>query len=64
MFSEGRFSKVSKTYLIHVCRTLKEGLLEDIQSQFPEIIADYKALRPAGKQEEAKEVAAAAAAKT
>ncbi|KAG7668816.1 hypothetical protein Ndes2526B_g00522 [Nannochloris sp. 'desiccata'] len=49
---------------VEAFRTLKEGLLEDIQSQFPEIIADYKALRPAGKQEEAKEVAAAAAAKT
>ncbi|KAL4515806.1 hypothetical protein Ndes2526A_g00510 [Nannochloris sp. 'desiccata'] len=49
---------------VEAFRTLEEGLLEDIQSQFPEIIADYKALRPAGKQEEAKEVAAAAAAKT
>jgi len=54
---------MSKTYFTRlICRTLKEGLLEDMELQFPEIIAEYKALRPAGKQEEEKDAAAAAAA--
>jgi hypothetical protein len=39
--------------LFYTCRTLREGLLEDIERQFPKIIAEYKALRPpAEKQEE------------
>jgi hypothetical protein len=55
---------MSKTQFIYICRTLKEGLLEDIQRQFPQIIEEYKALRPAGNQEEKEEEAAVAAAKT